>query len=58
MTAPVQRWTCPAPRWTPPRDGEEPATVLARLREWEAFDGETLRSLDGRRASAPDGLDP
>ncbi|MGW5098320.1 DUF6415 family natural product biosynthesis protein [Streptomyces nodosus] len=30
------------PRWQPPLDGDELTTVLARMREWEAFDGEAL----------------
>ncbi|MGW0628505.1 DUF6415 family natural product biosynthesis protein [Streptomyces sp. NPDC002758] len=44
MTAPIplQRWTRPVQRWTPPLDAEGLAAVLAKFREWEAFDGEAL----------------
>ncbi|WP_406471986.1 DUF6415 family natural product biosynthesis protein (plasmid) [Streptomyces hirsutus] len=44
MIAPgtVQRLTRPVPRWTPPLSGDELATVLDKIRTWQAFDGDAL----------------
>ncbi|WP_406723444.1 DUF6415 family natural product biosynthesis protein [Streptomyces sp. GD-15H] len=54
MTAPgtVQRFTRPVPRWTPPLSGDELATVLHRIRSWQAFDGDAL--LDDVAAALDD----
>ncbi|MEW2494024.1 DUF6415 family natural product biosynthesis protein [Streptomyces nodosus] len=38
----VRPWARPVPRWTPPLDGDALTTVPAKMREWEAFDGEAL----------------
>lgn len=54
MTAPgtVQRFTRPVPRWTPPLSGDELATVLDKIRAWQAFDGDAV--LDDVAASLDD----
>ncbi|MFF4442415.1 DUF6415 family natural product biosynthesis protein [Streptomyces sp. NPDC001621] len=41
MTAAVQRWTRRVPQYTPPPDVDL-TTMLARLREWQPFDGDAL----------------
>ncbi|WP_369276006.1 DUF6415 family natural product biosynthesis protein [Streptomyces sp. R11] len=42
MTAVGQHWIRPVERWAPPLDGQALTVLLAKVRAWEAFDGEAL----------------
>ncbi|MER5915486.1 DUF6415 family natural product biosynthesis protein [Streptomyces sp. NPDC001982] len=42
MNTPAQRWTRPVPAWTPPLDPDVLHSVLAKIRQWQPFDGDAV----------------